>query len=126
MDAVKFSTRTTAEQDYYIYIDAVGYDWTDYEVGDNFNPALGGLALIADLYLEGVRPNDEIDQIELQYSFKTNITQEIQLNLFNHTSQEYVNVQNKTLTAFSNETYTIEDSDYYNEYLKLKILQNCS
>ena len=45
----------------------------------------------------------------------------VHIYLYNYTSSQYVHIQNKTLTAFSEESYTIDDSDYYSDYFDIKV-----
>ncbi|MFX1393823.1 MAG: LamG-like jellyroll fold domain-containing protein [Promethearchaeota archaeon] len=63
--------------------------------------------VISDIELEAYKPGDRLDRLNLRYSLKTNISQEIQLYLYNFTSSSWVQIKNSTFIEFTDESYLI-------------------
>ncbi len=80
------------------------------------------LELIADFKMNGIAPNDKLESLKLLYSCKTNVSQVVDIYLYNYTSDQFVLVDSSTRFEFANETYSIpiEMSDFYNEYFGTK------
>ncbi len=83
-----------------------------------------GLSFITDLHLDGVRPIDQVDSVELQYSFKTNISTDIDLSLFNYSSSSWNVVNSSSYTQFSNCSYEISEGDYFSPYYDVRVKFN--
>ena len=118
----KFRLATaTSTSGFYMYADAIGYSWdSNYNIGDNLHSPLE-LIFISKHSMEGVHPDDKIDSINLVYSIKTNVSQEIDLSLYNYTAQSYTKVNTSMYVDFKNCSYSIDSSDYYSEYFEVKV-----
>ncbi|MHA1932829.1 MAG: PKD domain-containing protein, partial [Promethearchaeota archaeon] len=79
------------------------------------------LELTSNFEMDGIRPDDEIISIVLHYSYKTNVSQTIDLQLYNYSSQSYSTMNSSSYTEFDNCTYSIDCSDFYNENFELKV-----
>ncbi|MFX1478122.1 MAG: PKD domain-containing protein, partial [Promethearchaeota archaeon] len=133
---VFFSAWWTSNADFTWYLDAIGYSWDlNYIVGDNLNYIYlptgsehntfisdnGDIEFILSLQMEGIRPNDQITSVDLRYSLKTNISQEIDLSLYNYATSSYTIIDTSVYTSSENCTYSINNTDYYNEYFEVKL-----
>ena len=58
-------------------------------------------------HLGEVESVDTINSIDLFYSYKTNISQQIDLSIFNYTSNEWVLIESSINTDFFNGNYSI-------------------
>lgn len=82
------------------------------------------ISFASELHLDGVRPIDQIDSVELLYSYKTNISTDIDLSLFNYSSGNWEVVNTSTYIQFSNCSYKITESDYFSPYYDIRVKFN--
>ncbi|MFX0132203.1 MAG: PKD domain-containing protein [Candidatus Hodarchaeota archaeon] len=104
----------------YFFVDAIGYSFdSEYNIGDNKAPfrALDASYL---LYLDGPQANCEIESVDLLYSYRTNISTDIDFKIFNYTSNQYQTLDSSVYTNFSNNSYSI-NPDFYNEYYYMRL-----
>ncbi len=74
--------------------------------------------LDASFYLDGVRPEDALDGFELAYSLKTNVSQSVNLSLYNFNTEnfEYITTISLDSGNFYNYTYSTTNLDYFSAY----------
>ncbi|MFX1320378.1 MAG: LamG-like jellyroll fold domain-containing protein [Promethearchaeota archaeon] len=82
---------------------------------------VAGLNFTSEFHLDGVRPIDQIDSAELLYSFKTNISTDIDLSLYNYDSSSWDVVDTLIYTQFNNCSYEISGTEYLNPYYNIKV-----
>ncbi len=80
-----------------------------------------GFNFTSDFHLDGVRPIDQVDSAELQYSFKTNISTNIDLSLYNYSSSTWDLINTSSYTQFSNCSYIISGTNYFSPYYDLRV-----
>ncbi len=107
---------------YYNYFDAFGFSWDEtYEVGDNLEPYSGGLNLVSQFDLEAVRPEDLLRSVELQYSFKTNVSQEIETDLYNFDTHQWTTINSSSATSFTNFSYDLAGTNCISPYKQILV-----
>ncbi|MBA7655181.1 hypothetical protein ES703_63080 [subsurface metagenome] len=62
----------------------------------------------------------DLDSVELLYSYRTNISQQIDLSLYNYDTEQYDLIDSSTHTTFFDGIYVIADPDYYNANFEMR------
>ena len=111
LNRITFST-DNAELGFHYYIDAIGFSWdSNYNIGDNLlpnNPL--NLNFTVDTNLSDFT---NLDDLNIFYSYKTNIKQLINFSIWNFDSLEYNNIEYSINESF-NSCYFEINSSYYN------------
>ncbi|MFX1477393.1 MAG: PKD domain-containing protein, partial [Promethearchaeota archaeon] len=101
--------------------DAFGFTWEGYNKGDNFYPENNGLMVTSYFNLDGIRPEDQIETIDLSYALKTNKSQIIELSIYNHSSEDWVMLSSINEIEFANCSHSILNADYRDAYNDISI-----
>ncbi len=135
LDGVGFYYNSTLENIYWhtlgyaneaeYYFDAMGFSWDEhYEVGQNLNDATYTNEIF-NLELTDMEPVKYtlFDEGTIYYSFKTNVSQEMSVDVYNFTSKTWIRVDT-TITNndnYYNSTYTFTARDFINSDYKVNV-----
>lgn len=109
-DSISFYT-TVTHVDQYLYIDAVGGSWyANYTIGDNEDPIPALINFNVDLNLDSF---SNLDDLNLVYSYRTNISQTCNFSIYNFDNSEYDLIESAINETFNN-CYFELNSSYYN------------
>lgn len=138
MDTIKF--KHFADSEMIFYLDAIGYDWLDnytlgdnwieteygfYDIGDNLYSNDADLSIIDNDYIvfqsnSGILNFTSIFQVDIDgmglnifHSLKTNISQEINILLYNFDTSEY-DLLNSSISLEFTEDHFLLNSSHYN------------
>ena len=78
-------------------------------------PAVNNLTFTSIFNMSNKPSEFALDTVNLYYGFKTNISQSIDLSIFNYNTQQYDIIDSGVYTDFFSGSYTISSSVYYNQ-----------
>jgi len=105
MTAIRFDEYQTPQT---FYIDAVGYSWDpNYNIGDNLNIAPINLDIQVDLQVED---EDCFYPYSLSYSYKTNVSETINFDIWNWRTETWYEIESVDNSA------TFDDDIFWLEY----------
>jgi hypothetical protein len=108
-------TRGWGSAGYYMYLDALGYSWDEsYDIGDNLNPLWCSMNFNSTLQLENA---ESVLDIELEYAFKTDVSQEINISVYNFDNLNFDLINSSICTSgFYNSSFTLNSSHYNSSF----------
>ncbi|MHA2338679.1 MAG: DUF2341 domain-containing protein, partial [Candidatus Hodarchaeales archaeon] len=112
IDELKFQLTTGLPWVADAYVDAVGFSWSDYNVGDN-EDEIAPLDVQIDMQVT----DPDLLSIEFfKYSHRTNLSATVDLDIWNWDSSTWYEIESTTNTVAFNDYYTElgEDSPYVN------------